>query len=284
MPEFGLINMNGRLYDPVLNRMLSADNEVPSALSTQGYNRYSYAFNNPLLYNDPDGENPAIIIGAIIGGVVNLTSGLLRGEVKNLRDGLFYLGTGAAIGALAGATGGATLAATGLKAASIGGGALSGAVSGAVGGTLTEATNATYQTLVYGAPGSNIFKRALQGFVGGAISGAVIGGVVGGISALRYNAKVGPTAPKINIFSGADVAPGRSMWSFNNSPKYGNTGGGVVEIGDIIGQWDGGDEFFYAKGNISQSFSEGSFSIFDWTGYPTIGNVPKPTGPFRLGY
>lgn len=27
---------------------------------------------------------------------------------------------------------------------------------------------------------------------------------------------------------------------------------------------------------------EGSFSVLDWQGYPTVGNVPKPTGPFRL--
>jgi len=274
MPEFGLINMNGRLYDPILNRMLSADNEVPSALSTQGYNRYSYAFNNPLLYTDPDGEHPGILIGAIIGGVVNLTVGLIRGEVKNLRDGLFYLGTGAAIGALAGATGGASLAATGLSGASIAGGAVAGAVGGAVGGALTEATNATYQTLIYGAPGRNIGRRALQGFIGGAVSGAVIGGVVGGIQAWRNPAKP-------NLFSGREVAPGRTRWSFNNSANY-DKAEGVVEIGDIIGEWPDGRQFTQVSGNIGETFTEGSFSVFDWTGYPTVGNVPKPTGPFRI--
>jgi hypothetical protein len=29
-------------------------------------------------------------------------------------------------------------------------------------------------------------------------------------------------------------------------------------------------------------YPEGSFSIINWQGYPTVGNVPKPTGPFRL--
>jgi hypothetical protein len=34
--------LNGRLYDPLLGRMLSADNYVQAAGNTQSYNRYSY--------------------------------------------------------------------------------------------------------------------------------------------------------------------------------------------------------------------------------------------------
>ncbi len=53
---FGLINMNGRLYDPALGRVLSPDNFVQDSFSTQDFNRYSYAKNSPLLYHDPDGQ------------------------------------------------------------------------------------------------------------------------------------------------------------------------------------------------------------------------------------
>jgi len=56
MREFDLINMNGRFYDPIPGRMLSADNHVQEPGSSQSYNRYSYAFNNPLKYTDPSGE------------------------------------------------------------------------------------------------------------------------------------------------------------------------------------------------------------------------------------
>ena len=56
MSEFKLINMNGRLYDPVLGRFLSPDNYVQSPDFTQSFNRYSYSLNNPLLYSDPSGE------------------------------------------------------------------------------------------------------------------------------------------------------------------------------------------------------------------------------------
>ena len=52
---FGLINMNGRLYDPILGRMLSPDVVIQDEQSSQAYNRYSYCFNNPLRFTDPSG-------------------------------------------------------------------------------------------------------------------------------------------------------------------------------------------------------------------------------------
>jgi RHS repeat-associated protein len=56
LPWFNLINMNGRLYDPLVGRFLSADNEIQDPTSTQNYNRYSYGLNNPLKYVDPSGN------------------------------------------------------------------------------------------------------------------------------------------------------------------------------------------------------------------------------------
>ena len=53
---FGIINMNARLYDPVLGRFFSPDPQVQNPFSTQGFNRYSYCGNNPVMYTDPNGE------------------------------------------------------------------------------------------------------------------------------------------------------------------------------------------------------------------------------------
>ena len=53
--EFDLINMNGRLYDPVLGRMLSPDIAIQDLYNQQAYNRYSYCLNNPLRFTDPSG-------------------------------------------------------------------------------------------------------------------------------------------------------------------------------------------------------------------------------------
>ncbi len=55
LDEFGLINMNGRCYDPVVGRFLSPDIVVQNPNNTQCYNRYSYCINNPLKYSDPSG-------------------------------------------------------------------------------------------------------------------------------------------------------------------------------------------------------------------------------------
>ena len=53
--EEGSINMNGRLYDQLLGRMLSPDPFVQAPTFTQSFNRYSYVWNNPLRYTDPSG-------------------------------------------------------------------------------------------------------------------------------------------------------------------------------------------------------------------------------------
>ncbi len=50
-----LINMNGRIFDPVIGRFVSADPKVPHPGEIQSYNRYSYTRNNPLVMFDPSG-------------------------------------------------------------------------------------------------------------------------------------------------------------------------------------------------------------------------------------
>ena len=53
---FGLINMNARLYDPLLGRFLSPDPNVQAPDFSQNFNRYTYALNNPLKYTDKKGQ------------------------------------------------------------------------------------------------------------------------------------------------------------------------------------------------------------------------------------
>ena len=52
---FTLINMNGRLYAPVIGRMLQPDIVIQDQYNSQAYNSYSYCLNNPLRYVDPSG-------------------------------------------------------------------------------------------------------------------------------------------------------------------------------------------------------------------------------------
>jgi len=51
----GPVHMNGRIYDPLLGRFLSADLVVQNPGDLQAFNRYSYVWNNPLRYTDPTG-------------------------------------------------------------------------------------------------------------------------------------------------------------------------------------------------------------------------------------
>jgi uncharacterized protein (TIGR02594 family) len=55
LPWFKLINMNGRVYDPLVGQFLSPDNFIQDPAYTQNYNRFSYCMNNPLRFTDPSG-------------------------------------------------------------------------------------------------------------------------------------------------------------------------------------------------------------------------------------
>jgi RHS repeat-associated protein len=55
LDNLDLVHMNGRVYDPLIGRFISADPFVQEPLFSQSLNRYSYVANNPLSYVDPSG-------------------------------------------------------------------------------------------------------------------------------------------------------------------------------------------------------------------------------------
>ncbi|MGB9428686.1 MAG: RHS repeat-associated core domain-containing protein [Gammaproteobacteria bacterium] len=55
LDNVGLIHMNGRVYDPMVGRFISADPTVPNPQYSQSFNRYSYVNNSPLESTDPSG-------------------------------------------------------------------------------------------------------------------------------------------------------------------------------------------------------------------------------------
>ena len=70
--DFGLVNMNGRFYDPMMSMMLSPDNNIQMPHLSQNFNRYSYCLNNPLRYKDPTGECVESVVFGVVGGAVNV--------------------------------------------------------------------------------------------------------------------------------------------------------------------------------------------------------------------
>ncbi|PIF33469.1 RHS repeat-associated protein [Flavobacterium sp. 9] len=93
--ELAIIHMNGRLYDPMQRRFLNADENIQDPYNTQCYNKYGYVTNNPLLFNDPNGEFfglgegllAAVVIGAIIGTasyMIGVTAAIMNGADASL--------------------------------------------------------------------------------------------------------------------------------------------------------------------------------------------------------
>ena len=167
-----LIHMNGRLYDPLLRRFLNADENIQDPTNTQNYNKYGYVMNNPLMYNDPNGEfiflifaalpvfwgtvATAAVIGAAIGAGMYAVQAAITGNWSwgGFAKSVFM---GAVTGAVSGGLG-QVFSASGFWA-SVGNGALAGAGSGGI----TSIINGT-------------------NFLEGLVKGAVIGGAVAGIS------------------------------------------------------------------------------------------------------
>jgi RHS repeat-associated protein len=58
LDNVNLIHMNGRVFEPVLGRFLSADPFMPGSLGSQAGNRYAYVGNRPLSLTDPSGFWP----------------------------------------------------------------------------------------------------------------------------------------------------------------------------------------------------------------------------------
>ncbi|MDO8345584.1 MAG: FG-GAP-like repeat-containing protein [Cellvibrio sp.] len=65
LDDYGLIHMNGRIYDAKLARFLQADPFIQAASNTQSFNRYSYVLNNPLNATDPSGYFWNFVIAAV---------------------------------------------------------------------------------------------------------------------------------------------------------------------------------------------------------------------------
>jgi RHS repeat-associated protein len=159
LDDLGLVHMNGRVYDPVLARFLSADPFIDGASDSQGFNRYTYVHNNPLNATDPSGflsfKDVLKIVAVVVAAVV--TAGLA-----------VYGAAAAGIGVTAAGATAVTSFSTALGA--IAGGALSltGAVIAGVGAGF----------------GSGFAGSLLNGgSLGDAFQAGLIGGLIGGVSA-----------------------------------------------------------------------------------------------------
>jgi RHS repeat-associated protein len=222
LKEFALVNMNGRMYDPVLGRMMSPDNYVPTPWNTQGYNRFGYANNNPLVYTDPDGNFfwfIPIIIGTFTAGATYSAIAAINGN-WNWSD----FGKSIAMGAVGGAIGGA-VAQVGI---SIGASAQSLAlniisnVSSQIGTNLVFGNNIT-PGLVIGSIIGGLVANSFGNFNG--VRGGTLANVGAeiGFNAIKYGVSGGASGGLGAMMDGGDIKTG-----FINGAKNGAIGGSAM--------------------------------------------------------
>lgn len=96
---FGIINMNGRAYDPLLSMMMSPDSNIQNPDFSQNYNRYIYCYNNPLSYSDPSGEWVEWLLYGVFSGTVNVIFNIE--SIDSFQEGLLSFGAGFVCGCLA---------------------------------------------------------------------------------------------------------------------------------------------------------------------------------------
>lgn len=108
--ELGLnmYDLRARQYDPAIARFVTID-PLTDEVEQLDKSNYAYAWNDPIKYNDPDGECPncvTALFGALIGGGIELGGQLLSGKslnevdwadvgVETLKGGLIGSGVGA---------------------------------------------------------------------------------------------------------------------------------------------------------------------------------------------
>ncbi|MDR3607812.1 MAG: RHS repeat-associated core domain-containing protein [Oligoflexia bacterium] len=181
----GLIDMNGRMYDPLIGRFMSPDPYIQNASNLQNLNRYSYVMNNPVSLIDPSGYWFMNDVVSWVSGAASTVGSAIGSAGKWVGNNI---GTIAAVAAVVGAsvlTFGVADAFLAPALGGIGAALLAGATSGAIAGGLSSSL------LGGGFSWKAVGMGALAGAVGGAI-GSVAGGL--GNSAVAIAGRVSASA------------------------------------------------------------------------------------------
>jgi RHS repeat-associated protein len=245
LDEFGLIDMNGRMYDPVLGRFLSPDPFVQMPDFSQNFNRYSYCLNNPLRYSDPSGEcfgiDDLLVAGA------GFAFGYVSYGLSTNNWGWSAVGAGAI---------GAGMAWLGYNLGGL-------AIKDAAGAT-TWAPGMGINSQTWAFTGSMALNTAAGQLIpsipipiGDHFSLSVYPGLGLGSSGLTGSVNIGVGYSNGDLSIGAGIGIGGNYWGWNAAATYDGYGGGYgrtyYDAGTVMGHkfdaqtvgtftayWDGG--------------------------------------------
>ena len=208
LDAFGIINMNGRVYDPYTAQFFSPDPYIQAPGDWLNYNRYGYCMGNPFKYTDPSGFS------------------WFSRHWKSIITAVAAIGVGIGVGVLTGGMG--------LVAAGMFGGSAGGFTSGALG------------TALNGGSFNQVLNSGIQGAVIGGATGALTGGfnLVGdafghavgsfGNELLRAGAH-GVLSGSINAIGGGNFLEGFAVGSISSFAASGLQALGVDPLVGILG-------------------------------------------------
>jgi RHS repeat-associated protein len=162
-----LVNMNGRVYDPLIGRFLSADPIVQTINFSQALNPYSYVMNMPLTLTDPSGHSWLGKLFHSIGHFLKKWGSLIL-SVALTFFGVPPLMVGFLSSAFSAAVNGGTFGSF-LSGFVIG--TIAGAIAAPIAGALSGALHVVGQGLL-----ASVLQGALTGALAGGLSSTVMGG------------------------------------------------------------------------------------------------------------
>lgn len=84
--ETGTIYLRARYYDPSTGRFISRDSYAGKNDDPLSLNLYTYCYNNPIIYEDPSGNNP-LVLGLAIGATVVIAAAITYAALSSTPQG-----------------------------------------------------------------------------------------------------------------------------------------------------------------------------------------------------
>lgn len=183
LDDVELIHMNGRLYDPVINRFMQGDPFIADPGNLADYDRFSYCMNNPVTCTDPSGYLHIFghnVLPGIFHNQVIMTCVALVAAYFTAGAAWDYLAFELQVGSTASLAGAAAVG--GFTAGAISSGTIKGAVQGAATG------------LAFFGVGEVLNGSVIEGYDPGerSLDGVMLHGVAGCVTSEMGGGKCGP--------------------------------------------------------------------------------------------